>query len=63
MYLTAKVLVEKKTRIHDISPGTPTSSVCASDVDLFNQVTGVEWHGETIVYAYRSGMVNYSQLI
>ncbi|CAL5193465.1 unnamed protein product [Lathyrus oleraceus] len=49
--------VEKKTRIHDISPGTLTSSVCASDVDLINQVAGAEWHGETIVYAYRSGEV------
>ncbi|XP_058738252.1 probable galactinol--sucrose galactosyltransferase 2 [Vicia villosa] len=49
--------VEKKTRIHDISPGTLTSSVCASDVDLINQVAGAEWHGETIVYAYRSGDV------
>lgn len=47
--------VEKKTRIHDTSPGTLTSSVCASDVDLINQVAGAEWHGETIVYAYRSG--------
>lgn len=46
--------VEKKTRIHDTSPGTLTSSVCASDVDLINQVAGAEWHGETIVYAYRS---------
>lgn len=49
--------VEKKTRIHDTSPGTLTSSVCASDVDLINQVAGAEWHGETIVYAYRSGEV------
>lgn len=47
--------VEKKTRIHDTSPGTLTSSVCASDVDLINQVAGAEWHGENIVYAYRSG--------
>ncbi|XP_012569290.1 probable galactinol--sucrose galactosyltransferase 2 [Cicer arietinum] len=49
--------VEKKTRIHDTSPGTLTSSVSASDVDQINQVAGVEWHGETIVYAYRSGEV------
>lgn len=49
--------VEKKTRIHDTSPGTLTSSVCASDVDLINQVAGAEWHGETIVYAYRSSEV------
>lgn len=49
--------VEKKTRIHDTSPGTLTASVCASDVDLINQVAGAEWHGETIVFAYRSGEV------
>ncbi|GAU50017.1 hypothetical protein TSUD_331700 [Trifolium subterraneum] len=49
--------VEKKTRIHDTSPGTLTGSVCASDVDLINQVAGAEWHGETIVFAYRSDEV------
>ncbi|CAJ1911368.1 unnamed protein product [Sphenostylis stenocarpa] len=49
--------VEKKTRIHDTSPGTLTSSVCASDVDLITQVAGAEWVGDTIVYAYRSGEV------
>ncbi|KAG5083405.1 hypothetical protein JHK84_053443 [Glycine max] len=49
--------IEKKTRIHDISPGTLTASVCASDVDLITQVAGAEWLGETIVYAYRSGEV------
>jgi raffinose synthase len=55
--------VEKKTRIHDTSPGTLTGSVCASDVDLINQVAGAEWHGETIVFAYRSGTANHSQLV
>jgi raffinose synthase len=55
--------VEKKTRIHDTSPGTLTASVCASDVDLINQVAGAEWHGETIVFAYRSGTINHSQLV
>ncbi|CAJ2671440.1 unnamed protein product [Trifolium pratense] len=49
--------VEKKTRIHDTSPGTLTGSVCASDVDFIHQVAGAEWHGETIVFAYRSGEV------
>ncbi|XP_020211843.1 probable galactinol--sucrose galactosyltransferase 2 [Cajanus cajan] len=49
--------IEKKTRIHDTSPGTLTSSVCASDVDLITQVAGAEWLGETIVYSYRSGEV------
>ncbi|KAK7244614.1 hypothetical protein RIF29_39438 [Crotalaria pallida] len=47
--------VEKKTRIHDASPGTLTTSVGVSDVDLINQVAGAEWHGEVVVYAYRSG--------
>lgn len=51
--------VEKKTRIHNASPGTLTGSVCASDVDLITQVAGAEWHGETIVYFYRSGTVNF----
>ncbi|XP_061373681.1 probable galactinol--sucrose galactosyltransferase 2 [Gastrolobium bilobum] len=49
--------IEKKTRIHDASPGTLTGSVCASDVDLITQVAGTEWLGETIVYAYKSGQV------
>ncbi|KAL2320778.1 hypothetical protein Fmac_029747 [Flemingia macrophylla] len=49
--------IEKKTRIHDTSPGTLTGSVCASDVDLISHVAGAEWFGETIVYAYRSGEV------
>ncbi|XP_027350540.1 probable galactinol--sucrose galactosyltransferase 2 [Abrus precatorius] len=48
---------EKKTRIHDASPGTLTTSVCASDVDLISQVAGAKWLGETIVYGYRSGEV------
>lgn len=49
--------VEKKTRIHDASPGTLTGSVCASDVDLITQVSGAEWRGDVVVYAYRSGEV------
>ncbi|MED6149780.1 putative galactinol--sucrose galactosyltransferase 2 [Stylosanthes scabra] len=49
--------VEKKTRIHDASPGTLTGSVCASDVDLIHQVAGAGWNGDVIVYAYRSGEV------
>ncbi|XP_068472711.1 probable galactinol--sucrose galactosyltransferase 2 isoform X1 [Phaseolus vulgaris] len=49
--------IEKKTRIHDTSPGTLTGSVCAFDVDPITQVAGAEWLGETIVYAYRSGGV------
>jgi raffinose synthase len=50
--------IEKKTRIHDETPGTLTGSVCASDVDCIAQVTGAKWNGETVVYAYKSG--NYS---
>ncbi|XP_027366335.1 probable galactinol--sucrose galactosyltransferase 2 [Abrus precatorius] len=49
--------IEKKTRIHCASPGTLTGSVCASDVDFIAQVAGADWHGDTIVYAYRSGEV------
>ncbi|MED6206779.1 putative galactinol--sucrose galactosyltransferase 2 [Stylosanthes scabra] len=49
--------VEKKTRIHDASPGTLTGSVCASDVDFIDQVAGAGWLGDVIVYAYRSGEV------
>jgi raffinose synthase len=49
--------IEKKTRIHDASPGTLTGSVRATDVDLISQVAGADWSGETIVYAFRSGEV------
>ncbi|KAG6743850.1 hypothetical protein POTOM_052553 [Populus tomentosa] len=47
--------IEKKTRIHDETPGTLTGSVCASDVDCIAQVAGAKWNGETVVYAYKSG--------
>lgn len=47
--------VVKKTRIHDESPGTLSSSVRATDVDHISQVASPNWNGETIVYAYRSG--------
>ncbi|XP_012086141.2 probable galactinol--sucrose galactosyltransferase 2 isoform X2 [Jatropha curcas] len=47
--------VEKKTRIHDASPGTLTASVRATDVDCIAQIAGTDWNGETVVYAYRSG--------
>ncbi|KAF8043994.1 hypothetical protein BT93_A2084 [Corymbia citriodora subsp. variegata] len=47
--------VVKKTRIHDESPGTLTSSIRATDVDLISQVASPNWNGETVVYAYRSG--------
>lgn len=49
--------VVKKTRIHDESPGTLTSSVRATDVELMNQVADSDWNGETVVYCYRSGEV------
>ncbi|XP_057717722.1 probable galactinol--sucrose galactosyltransferase 2 [Arachis stenosperma] len=47
--------VEKRIRIHDASPGTLSSSVGASDVDLIAQVAGPGWRGDVIAYAYRSG--------
>ncbi|XP_051150442.1 probable galactinol--sucrose galactosyltransferase 2 [Andrographis paniculata] len=49
--------VEKKTRIHDASPGTLTSSVQAADVDCVTQIAGADWDGEAVVYAHRSGEV------
>ncbi|CAH1425085.1 unnamed protein product [Lactuca virosa] len=49
--------IEKKTRIHDASPGILTGSVQSADVDALTQVAGPDWHGETIVYCQRSGEV------
>ncbi|KAK4485423.1 hypothetical protein RD792_008063 [Penstemon davidsonii] len=49
--------VAKKTRIHDASPGTLTSSVQATDVDSIAQIAGPEWNGDAVVYAYRTGEV------
>ncbi|KAL9659605.1 hypothetical protein QQ045_024412 [Rhodiola kirilowii] len=49
--------VEKKTRIHDTSPGTLTSHVRSADFDMIAQVAGEGWSGETVVYAYRTGEV------
>ncbi|CAN6716585.1 unnamed protein product [Malus baccata var. baccata] len=49
--------IEKKTRIHDNSPGTLSGSVCATDVDAIAQVAGADWNGETVVYAHKSGEV------
>eukprot|EP00257_Ricinus_communis_P027544 XP_025014958.1 probable galactinol--sucrose galactosyltransferase 2 [Ricinus communis] len=49
--------IEKKTRIHDASPGTLTASVRASDVDCIAQVANADWNGETVVYAHRSADV------
>ncbi|KAM1866247.1 hypothetical protein ACFX13_009123 [Malus domestica] len=49
--------IEKKTRIHDNSPGTLSGSVCATDVDPIAQVAGADWNGETVVYAHKSGEV------
>ena len=47
----------KKTRIHDIAPGTLTSSVTAQHVDSISKLSGTDWDGQSIVYAYRSGKV------
>ncbi|TQD89860.1 hypothetical protein C1H46_024562 [Malus baccata] len=49
--------IEKKTRIHDYSPGTLSGSVRAADVDAIAQVAGADWNGETVVYAHKSGEV------
>ncbi|KAI3507718.1 hypothetical protein L1887_22709 [Cichorium endivia] len=49
--------IEKKTRIHDSSPGILTGSVQSADVDVLTQVAGEDWNGETIVYCQRSGEV------
>ncbi|KAL9319211.1 hypothetical protein ACSQ67_015728 [Phaseolus vulgaris] len=49
--------IQKKTRIHCPSPGTLIGSVCASDADLIAQVADADWHGDTVVYAYRAGDV------
>lgn len=47
----------KRTRIHNASPGTLTSSVRATDVDQLAQIAGADWNGEAIVYTHRSGEV------
>lgn len=47
----------KRTRIHDASPGTLTTSVQATDVDTISQIAGPHWTGDTVVYAHRSGEV------
>ncbi|XP_052175476.1 probable galactinol--sucrose galactosyltransferase 2 [Diospyros lotus] len=47
--------IAKQTRIHDESPGTLTTSVQATDVDILSQAAGPDWNGEIVVYAHRSG--------
>ncbi|XP_042043163.1 probable galactinol--sucrose galactosyltransferase 2 [Salvia splendens] len=47
--------IEKKTRIHDASPGTLTGSVQATDVNGIAQLAGPDWNGDAIAYAHRSG--------
>lgn len=46
--------VSKKTRIHDTSPGTLTTSVKATDVDAIAEIGGPEWKGDAVVYAHKS---------
>lgn len=41
----------KKTRIHDASPGTLTTSVQATDVET------IDWNGDSIAYCFTSGKV------
>ncbi|KAL3341651.1 hypothetical protein AABB24_025927 [Solanum stoloniferum] len=43
--------VTKKTRIHDASPGTLTTSVQATDVET------IDWNGDSIAYCFTSGKV------
>ncbi|KAL1555316.1 putative galactinol--sucrose galactosyltransferase 2 [Salvia divinorum] len=49
--------IEKRTRIHDASPGTLTGSVQAMDVNGIAQLAEPDWNGDTIVYMHRSGEV------
>ena len=51
--------VEKKMRIHDASPDILTGSVKSSDVDALTKVAGHDWHGETVVYCQRSGVISF----
>lgn len=46
--------VIKKTRIHDASPGTLTSSVQETDVDAVAQLAGPGWNGDSVVYCFGS---------
>lgn len=39
----------KKTRIHDASPGTLTTSVQSTDVET------IDWNGDSIAYCFTSG--------
>lgn len=41
--------VTKKTRIHDASPGTLTTSVQSTDVET------IDWNGDSIAYCFTSG--------
>ncbi|KAF8731896.1 hypothetical protein HU200_015841 [Digitaria exilis] len=52
--------VSKRTRVHDVAPGTLTAAVRAADVDAMSRVAGdgeEEWDGEAVVYAHRTGEV------
>lgn len=51
--------VSKKTRIHNASPGTLTGSVRSEDADAIGQVAGADWNGDTVVYAYKSGVYKF----
>ncbi|URD95044.1 Raffinose synthase or seed imbibition protein Sip1 [Musa troglodytarum] len=45
----------KKTRVHDAAPGTLTGTVIATDVDAIAQLTGPDWGGQVVIYAFKSG--------
>ncbi|KAJ3670197.1 hypothetical protein LUZ60_010521 [Juncus effusus] len=47
--------IAKKTRIHDVAPGTLTGSVCVEDVDSIAELAGSDWDGHAVVYGFRSG--------
>ncbi|KAK9154884.1 hypothetical protein Sjap_002364 [Stephania japonica] len=49
--------VAKKTRIHDVSPGTLSGSVRTTNVDNIAQIAGDDWNGEAVVYAFKSGEI------
>ncbi|CAH9062797.1 unnamed protein product [Cuscuta europaea] len=49
--------VTKKTRVHDTSPSTLSTSVQATDVVSIGQLASPDWSGDTVVYTFRSGEI------
>ena len=52
--------VEKRIRIHDASPGTLSSSVGASDVDLIAQVAGPQGPGHKHLAVFSGDIIRLS---